>query len=722
MSEPSSVDEEAVEKRPQGEDGAPPSASSPQTPAAASYGPAGQRRRSRRKSQPQCAASVRHADLFRSVPLPGSEDGSDDPERSYRFRSGLELCHLALVSAFGGSGDATAGPPPGGGSPGSGGGLGMGSVGTGKGTDLFEGYRSKIPPSSDPGRAVPGLANLRPWGMTTSRDGGGSGEGEDDDTAPPTAVVPLGRAFALWGSVLGLSPVGLTSPTPAPPPDCVSDGLGDASASIYRELISADPSLGDLDGLPISASTLRRVSDLDSESVRVCSYVCDALRRAGVVRVYAADVVEGGYVHPSSDLSFFVGLTAVGGGGVGGGGPKSSSGGTATGGGRRSEAADAVAAAAALFDPSLLRHSASVLAAAVFPRIADELSGDAAAGVRDQTLIWYGCARAPRLLVDAGRFEDAGGLLSDVRFARQRLSSLGWLPGTIAQCGDCARLGTALAREAAGGAGSNSGGGRRDRSAAERWRGRHLEVLVSLSALLRRRAGEEPSRTSGTAGGGADDARSRLLGEIGEAVQLVGEAIGALGMGSGGGGTGRRSAEMEQYEAALSLKTDAYGGHSEDDGDGGGTPHESVADALFLMGRHHQRTRSYRSASRCYDRALRTYRDALGHECIPVASVLHDIGVMYHGRGDHGSARKCLGRSLSMRMGLLGDDDLSVADGHCWVGKIERERGEYGKARECFLEAHRIKVRRLGKGHVDSAEVLHNVGVVCDDLGWHAER
>lgn len=95
---------------------------------------------------------------------------------------------------------------------------------------------------------------------------------------------------------------------------------------------------------------------------------------------------------------------------------------------------------------------------------------------------------------------------------------------------------------------------------------------------------------------------------------------------------------------------------------------------------------------------------------------------MYHAKNDNTVALKCLKKSLSIRESQLGKSDLSVADSYCWIGKIHREKKNYAKARECFETAHRIKVAALGKAHTESADVMHNIGIVCDDLGLHDQR
>ena len=140
------------------------------------------------------------------------------------------------------------------------------------------------------------------------------------------------------------------------------------------------------------------------------------------------------------------------------------------------------------------------------------------------------------------------------------------------------------------------------------------------------------------------------------------------------------------------------------------------------MGCHHQRVHHFKFAQKCYEQALKIYKVTLGYDHPCIARVLHNIGIMYHTKMDNGVALKCLKKSLSIRLAQLGDTDLSVADSYGWLGKIHREKKDFSKALECFACAHMIKVDILGKAHVESAEVLHNIGIVCDDLGLYSRR
>jgi tetratricopeptide (TPR) repeat protein len=94
---------------------------------------------------------------------------------------------------------------------------------------------------------------------------------------------------------------------------------------------------------------------------------------------------------------------------------------------------------------------------------------------------------------------------------------------------------------------------------------------------------------------------------------------------------------------------------------------------------------------------------------------------MYHAKNANSVAMKCFLKSLSIRKAALGDNDISVAESHCWIGNIHRENEEFEAARESFVAAHRIKSLALGKDHPECAEILHNIGVVCDDLGLYSE-
>ncbi len=142
----------------------------------------------------------------------------------------------------------------------------------------------------------------------------------------------------------------------------------------------------------------------------------------------------------------------------------------------------------------------------------------------------------------------------------------------------------------------------------------------------------------------------------------------------------------------------------------------------YVMGCHRQRFNHFKFAQKCYEQSLRIYKVTVGSEHQCVAQVLHNIGIIYHSLENNTIALKCFNKSLSIRLSQLNERDLSVADSYCWIGKIHREEKSFSKAHKNFVAAHQIKVAILGAGHIESAEVLQNIGIVCDDLGLCSQR
>jgi hypothetical protein len=347
-------------------------------------------------------------------------------------------------------------------------------------------------------------------------------------------------------------------------------------------------------------------------------------------------------------------------------------------------------------------------------------------GEIDQVSVWYFTQHAVRHLITSGQVDNAKILLLDSKFVRLRIQIMGLLSGASAHCRECVKLNDCLLQlldewrrrqlqvvdgrrqhQLSASFSSVDGGVDLDSLTASgtapdiaRWKEDHFKILCSISAVLREK-GEKTIASSAK-----DIIKLRQLQhDIGDAHQLIGKCMGEIGV--------YRAEEMGHYEEALRLKSEAF----EDDQN-----HESIADILYIMGCHHQRYQHYKFAQKCYEQSLRIYKITLGYEHLCVARVLHNIGIMYHAKKDNTVALKCLKKSLSIRTSQHGDKDLCVADSYCWIGNIYREKRKLTEAREYFLKAHRIKVNILGKAHIESAEVLHNVGIVCDDLGLNSQR
>jgi len=513
-------------------------------------------------------------------------------------------------------------------------------------------------------------------------------ESGGDQNKKPAVLVPLVYVYTAWSYILGLKPNNNNHRT---------GGAGIQQGKIYTWLVSNHQQLSAFDDLPISEE-LGSSTHLPEASIAVCNYVCKALRDIGLVSIYGADDTSDNSSSPlSKQPSLFVGID--------------------------SNVFDECVQKRGndiTLDDRLLHDCHACLAPLVYPRIIAGAANDNTYDPLSKNLVWYSCRHAVRHLIESGSLEKAKLLLFDDTFIRQRLQTMGLLEATTAYCRDCSRMDVCIAesldewrrkqlqeadmkRELSTSPMDDYGyhGSTANHPPdVESWNEDHFKILCSVSKVLREKA--EEVRAADNYG---DTKRRNIQKDIGNAMQMIGECIGDIGV--------HRAQEMEHYEEALRLKSEAYG----DDQN-----HPEVADILYIKGCHHQKFRHYKFAQKCYEQALRIYKVTLGYEHPCVARVLHNIGIMYHAKKDNVVALKCLKKSLSIRLSQLGETDLSVADSYCWIGKINREKKSFSKARACFTTAHRIKVAILGKAHIESAEVLHNIGIVCDDLGLHSER
>ncbi|KAL7554811.1 hypothetical protein ACHAWF_018356 [Thalassiosira exigua] len=517
-------------------------------------------------------------------------------------------------------------------------------------------------------------------------------DGEEERSKEPTLLVPLPFVYACWTHVLGLDfAVDNVSSTRS------TDNSGSGSGKMYSWIVSNHQRLGTLLGDAATTGSESFSNILTDASVSICNYVCETLRSIGLIDLFGAVIeMDKKESVPTELPSIFIGVD-----------------------GHMQK--EGKFAASALLDKRLLLDCHNIMVRLIHPGIMEELAafdssnqngigGSVPATDRSQ-LIWYSCQRVIQHLLSSGRIDDARSLLSNGNFINLRLQVNGLLAGTSAHCQDCNALDACLSKL------SNECRMRRLRSAdpssafsscdgqylgsardVAKWKEDFFQILCFMSKVLQDSVSHHRDGSNG------------LLKDIAEALLLIGAYIDSIGI--------YRVQEMEQYKEALRLRIATYGDN-----------HELVADILYTMGRHHQRYRRYKFAQKAYEQALRVYRLKFGEEHLRVARVLHNLGVMYHARGEEGVALKCLRKSIFIRTSQITDkakdgpeNDLCIADSYCWIGKISREAQDFDEARRCFLKAHQIKVSVLGKSHVESAEVLHNMGIVCEDLGLHTQR
>ena len=508
-----------------------------------------------------------------------------------------------------------------------------------------------------------GVSNLKRWKKDKPN-------GDDLD---PVILIPLHLVYAVWTCILELqSKTSLHSTN--------NDGRSQ-SGSMYSWIVSNNKELSKLGGIPMTKLSMNIHTNLSESNLSVCNYVLNALRDIEVIDIYGGNVIE-------SDTTFFVGVER-----------------------RFCEEYTNKHQDGILLSEPIIKECHAILARVVYPTVLDQLSSDDTASKNncDQTLLWYAIHHAPRHLMAVPRISDAKEMLLNSNFAQARVDCMGYLEGTKQHCRDCADLANCLSRSvhdwrrlqlhstdtkedecAMSPEDYNDHCCSQQAPELPEWTESRVKALCAVSNILREKIGK------------ISECNENEKVEVGNSLQIVGEAIGDIGI--------YCVVELEHYDEALQLKSEALGGK-----------HEEVAETLFAMGCHHQRFQHSAIAQKCYEQALAIYKARLGYDDPRVSRVLHNIGVMYHSKKQNSVAMKCFMKSLSIRKATLGDDDISVAESHCWIGNLHRENEEFEAARQSFLAAHQIKSLALGNDHVECAEILHNLGVVCDDLGLYSE-
>lgn len=514
--------------------------------------------------------------------------------------------------------------------------------------------------------SVSGVSNLQRWKK---------GEPNSTNDLDPVILVPLHLVYAVWTYILELQSKSSHHSTK-------NDGRAH-SGSMYKWIVSNNKELSTLGDIPATKLSMNIHTNLSESNISVCNYVLNALRGIGIIDIYGGNVIGS----PPSDKTVFIGV-------------------------ERSVCEEYTSnyKDSSILSEPIIRDCHDILAQVVYPTVLDQLDDDPTSNNNcDKTLMWYAVHHAPRHLMAVPRMSDAKGMLLDGNFVRARLHCMGYVEGTKQHCQDCADLANCLSRL------DNDWKRTQLRSADTRqdecvmapedyndydcsvqapelpeWTESRVKALCAVSNILREKVGKVSEHNK--------DAKV----EIGNSLQGVGEAIGDIGI--------YCVEELEHYDEALQLKSEALG-----------DKHEEVAETLFAMGCHHQRFQHSAFAQKCYEQTLAIYKARLGYDDPKVAGVLHNIGVLYHSKNESSVAMKCFVKSLSIRRDTLGDNDISVAESHCWIGNLHRENEEFEAARQSFLAAHRIKSVALGNGHPECAEILHNIGVVCDDLGLYSE-
>jgi len=415
-------------------------------------------------------------------------EGEDEDER--KFCQGFELCHRCLFSIWSNelsTGDATT--------------------------------------------STAGLSNVKRKRLIWEDEEESGG----DQNKKPVVLVPLVYVYTTWSYILGLKSNNINHRT---------GGAGIQQGKMYTWLVSNHQQLSAFDDLPISEE-LGSSTHLLEASIAVCNYVCKALRDIGLVSIYGADdTSDNSSPSPSSKQpSLFVGIDSN----------------------VFNECIQKRGNDITL-DDRLLHDCHECLAPLVYPRIIAGAANDNTYDPLSKNLVWYSCRHAVRHLIESGSLEKAKLLLFDDTFIRQRLQTMGLLEATTAYCRDCSRMNVCIAesldewrrkqlqdadmkRELSTSPMDDYGyhGSTANHPPdVESWNEDHFKILCSVSKVLREKAEEVRAADNYD-----ESMRRNIQKDIGNAMQMIGECIGDIGV--------HRAQEMEHYEEALRLKGEAYG-------------------------------------------------------------------------------------------------------------------------------------------------------------------
>ena len=487
--------------------------------------------------------------LFNHIPLPDGEfslSGDDDDNEDVRkYREGLKLCHRLLFSLW--SEDVA---------------VGRDGVNHCKGAELSL--------SSHVIDLTVGLTNINRYRQIWEEDNVGETSNDGSSPEKPMILVPLDIAYTAWACILRLNEDNNLNDVNNR--ESNSEGAAAAAAAagkMYSWVVSNHRHLSKFDDAPLIDKLISSNHPaLPEASVAVCNYVCKSLRDIGLISIYSADTAVGGM---SKSAEFFVGINDEN--LFQEGMPR-----------RRED----VIPALLLDDGALLRECHGILSQLVCSRLHEVLepANDTDTLLTCDWVSWYSCQHALKHLMASGRLEDAKFALSDTRFIRLRLQILGLCGGTAAHCRDCSRLDLLLSqsldewrtkqlrsadvKREPSASSINDHGNQESAFASttrapdnEGWNEHRFKILSSISTVLRQKAGELSAVDYSQCHVRNESSRRNLQKDIGNALQMIGECLGDIGE--------YRVQEMEHYEEALALMTEAYGADQN---------HESIADIL----------------------------------------------------------------------------------------------------------------------------------------------
>ena len=140
------------------------------------------------------------------------------------------------------------------------------------------------------------------------------------------------------------------------------------------------------------------------------------------------------------------------------------------------------------------------------------------------------------------------------------------------------------------------------------------------------------------------------------------------------------------------------------------TERDEISSILLKMGHIYDTINVFSKCDRCFDKALEL-RMSSGDD-VKAGQVLNVMGISFAKRQKHSHAMKAFEHALDLKKKRLGEGHLDVAETLHNMGNCAAKSGDLNDARAYYDEALRIKRKHGGTNSTSIAQTLHNIGNV----------
>jgi CHAT domain-containing protein/Tfp pilus assembly protein PilF len=175
----------------------------------------------------------------------------------------------------------------------------------------------------------------------------------------------------------------------------------------------------------------------------------------------------------------------------------------------------------------------------------------------------------------------------------------------------------------------------------------------------------------------------------------------------------RRLYRGGQYKEALPLAERELAIREKEEGPG----HRNVASVLGNLALIHHAKGDHAQAEQLFQRALAAFEQALGPEHPDVASTLSNLAVLYRDKGEFDKMEPLFQRALAIREWALGLEHPLVAESINNFASLAYEKGDYARAESLHQRALEIRKKALGPEHPAVGASFGNLAILYGERG-----